>query len=183
MAGTIDAVVRGAARRALIRGLPIVFGLLLPTGCATSGANTAGGFRETNHANLSRLTLGMSRAQVLSIMGTGSLERPVGTEGAGGARTERDTLGVTQVQLPVGGARAPALYNPMWSATFEAGDTSWEVLYYYVRMVADDNRVTADEVAPVVLANGYLSGIGWPYWRETARAEGIPLDDEAPPET
>jgi len=149
--------------------------IVLLAACASATTRSAGGFREQNRVNVQRLTIGMSRDQVLSIMGTESLERPAGTEGSGVVRTERDTLGVTQVQIPLG-ARAPALYNPMRSATFEAGGQSWEVLYYYVRMVEDDDRVTDDELEPVVLRNGYLAGLGWAYWTEAAREAGIPLE-------
>lgn len=154
--------------------------LLVGSGCATSTLRTAGGFREQNRSNLQRLKIGMARDEVLSIMGTESLPHPAGTEGSGALRTEQDTLGVTQVQVPLG-ARAPALYNPMRSATLEAGGASWEVLYYYVRMVEDDDRVTDDELDPVVLKNGYLAGTGWSYWRRTAASEGITLTRDTAP--
>jgi len=159
-----------------------IAGIVLLAACASATTRTAGGFREQNRVNVQRLAVGMSRDQVLSIMGTESLERPAGTEGSGAVRTEQDTLGVTQVQIPLG-ARAPSLYNPMRSATFEADGRSWEVLYYYVRMVEDDDRVTDDELEPVVLRNGYLAGLGWAYWSEAARETGIPLErpDSAEP--
>jgi len=137
---------------------------------------TAAGFREENRSNLQRLSVGMSRSEVLSIMGTGSLEHPAGSEGSGVVRTERDTLGVAQVQIPLG-ARAPALYNPMRTATYGSVGDTWEVLYYYVRMVEADDRVTEDELEPVVLRDGHVSGMGWTYWRATARENGIPLQD------
>jgi len=157
-----------------------VMALVAVAACASASLHTAAGFREQNRSRLQHLTIGMSRDQVLSVMGTESLERPAGTEGSGAVRTERDTLGVTQVQIPLG-ARAPALYNPMRTATYEAGEANWQVLYYYVRMVEDDNQVTDDELEPVVLREGYLTGWGWPYWTETARAHGIQLEDQESP--
>jgi len=140
-------------------------------GCAAATLQSAEGFRAANRTNLERLTVGMPRDEVVSIMGTGSI-RPLGTEGSSGARTERDTLGVTQVQIPLG-ARGPTLYNPMRTATFEQDGQVWEVLYYYVRLVKDDGVITDDELEPVVLLDGYLAGIGWQYWTAAAREHGL----------
>jgi hypothetical protein len=141
---------------------------------------SAGGFRDQNRTNVERLSPGMPRDQVVSIMGTRDLPRPLGTEGSSAARTERDTMGVTRVQLPLG-SKAPALYNPMRTGTYETGADTWEVLLYYVRMVDDDGVVSDEELEPVVLKNGFLAGVGWTFWTATAGREGIRLDLEAPP--
>lgn len=152
----------------------------MPSACSSASMQSAGGFRETNHANVARLTPGMSRDQVLSIMGTQSLPHPLGTEGSGQARTERDSMGVTQVQI-LTGSNAPALYNPMRTGTYEVGGHTWEVLFYYARLVEDDGVVSDDELEPVVLRDGFLAGVGWVYWREIAAEEGIRLEREATP--
>ena len=141
---------------------------------------SASGFREANQANVSRLSPGMSRDQVVSIMGTQALPRPLGTEGSGQARTERDSMGVVQVQI-LTGSNAPALYNPMRTGTYEAGEHTWEVLFYYARLIEDDGVVSDDELEPVVLRDGFLAGVGWVYWREVASEEGIPFELEADP--
>ena len=83
-------------------------------------------------------------------------------------------MGVTQVQFPLG-ARGPALYNPMRTAMFDQDDRSWEVLYYYVRLVEDDGVIADDELEPVVLLDGYLAGIGWRYWTDAARQHEIDI--------
>lgn len=159
--------------------------LLLPSllaclaACSSATLQSASGFRDENRANVERLTTGMSRAEVIGIMGTRSLAKPLGTEASGGARTARDTLAVTQVQIPLG-AGAPALYNPMRSGTWETEDGTWEVLFYYVRLVDDDGVVTDDELEPVVLKDGYLAGVGWAYWTEAARDSGLSIT--SPPE-
>ncbi len=147
--------------------------------CSSATTQSAGGFRDRNQANVERLNPGMSRDQVVSIMGTQDLPRPLGTEGGGAVRTERDTMGVTQVQLPLS-AKAPALYNPMRTGTYEVGVDVWEVLFYYVRMVEDDGVVSDEELEPLVLKNGYLAGVGWTFWTETAGEEGIELDLRPP---
>ena len=161
-------------KRAIVAG----FGLAMLWGCSSS-MQSAGGFREDNQLNLARLTPGMPRAQVISIMGTESLPRPLGTETSGQARTERDTMGVTQVQI-LTGSSAPALYNPMRTGTYESGEHTWEVLFYYVRLVEDDGIVSEDELEPVVLRDGFLAGVGWSYWKEIAGQDGIDLDFTAP---
>lgn len=103
----------------------------------------------------------------------------MGTETSGQARTERDTMGVTQVQI-LTGSSAPALYNPMRTGTYETSGNTWEVLFYYVRLVEDDGVVSDDELEPVVLRDGFLAGVGWKYWKEIAGQEGINLDFVAP---
>jgi len=152
--------------------------VLLSPGCS-SVTQSAGGFRAENRSNLERLTTGMSRSQVISIMGTQSAPRPMGTETSGQARTERDTMGVTQVQI-LTGSSAPALYNPMRTGTYETSQHTWEVLFYYARLVEDDGMVSEDELEPVVLRDGFLAGVGWEYWKEIAGQEGINLDFAAP---
>ena len=85
--------------------------------CSSATLQSASGFRDENRANVERLSTGMARAEVIDIMGTRSLPNPLGTEAGGVARTARDTNAVTQVQIPLG-STAPALYNPMRSATW-----------------------------------------------------------------
>ena len=152
----------------------------IPWACSSATLQSAGGFREDNQANIARLTPGMSRDQVVSIMGSRSLPSPLGTEGSGQARTERDSMGVAQVQI-VTGSNAPSLYNPMRTGTYEVGEHAWEVLFYYARLVEDDGVVSDDELEPVVLKDGFLAGVGWAYWRDVAAQEGIRLDLEPVP--
>lgn len=137
-------------------------------GCSSATLQTASEFREDNQLGIGRLVPGMSRDEVIAIMGTRTLASPLGSEAGGPARTDRDTLGVTQVQIPLG-SRAPALYNPMRSGTWESDTGTWEVLFYYARLVADDGVVSDDELEPVVLLDGYLAGVGWDYWKQVAR--------------
>jgi multiple sugar transport system substrate-binding protein/raffinose/stachyose/melibiose transport system substrate-binding protein len=69
----------------------------------------------------------------------------------------------------------PSLYNPMRTGTYEVGEHTWEVLFYYARLVEDDGVVSDDELEPVVLKDGFLAGVGWAYWRDVAAQEGIRL--------
>ena len=167
---------RSTRRRRVTRSevLAVVLGVLVGVGgCSSATLQSADGFRAANRTKLERLTVGMPRNEIVAIMGTESI-RPLGTEGSSGARTERDSMGVTQVQFPLG-ARGPALYNPMRTAMFDQDDRSWEVLYYYVRLVEDDGVIADDELEPVVLLDGYLAGIGWRYWTDAARQHEIDI--------
>ncbi len=169
----------GSRRHSLTAGVAVVLVSAMPWACSSATMQSAGGFRDANRSNVERLTPGMPRDQVVSTMGTQSLSRPLGTEGSGQARTERDSMGVTQIQFPTGSS-APALYNPMRTGTYEAGEHTWEVLFYYVRLAEDDGVVSDDELEPVVLRDGFLAGVGWSYWTEIARQEGIRFDLESP---
>jgi hypothetical protein len=135
---------------------------------------TAGGFRDENIRNLDRLRTGMTRGQVFDIMGTKTASVS-GTEASGPVGIGEDTLGVSQVQIPVGGPK-PVLQNPHRSELYRAGGSSWEVLYYYTSVVADDGRVTDDELTPVVLRDDTLTGWGWDYWAEQVSLYDIPAE-------
>jgi hypothetical protein len=149
-------------RAAAIVALALIF-----AACAS-----AGGFRETNRENLERLRPGMTRDQVFDVMGTESVSA-AGTESAGPVGIAEDTLGVSQVQIPIGGPR-PVLQNPHRSEVYEAAGYDWEVRFYYTRVADDDGRVTDDELTPVVLRDGTLVGIGWEFWAEQASSYSIP---------
>ncbi|MGW8283728.1 MAG: DUF3192 domain-containing protein, partial [Gemmatimonadota bacterium] len=110
---------------------------------------SAGGFREDNSRNLNRLRPGMTRDQVFDIMGTKTVSVS-GTETSGPVGIGEDSLGVSQVQIPLGGPK-PVLQNPHRSELYRAGGSDWEVLFYYTSVVRNDGLVTDDELTPVVL--------------------------------
>jgi hypothetical protein len=144
---------------------------------------SAGGFREDNIRNLDRLRPGMTRDQVFDIMGTKTASVS-GTEASGPVGIGEDTLGVSQVQIPVGGPK-PVLQNPHRNELYRAGGANWEILYYYTSVVSDDGMVTDDELTPVVLRNDTLVGWGWDYLAEQASLFDIPVQiptfDDTPP--
>jgi hypothetical protein len=150
---------------------------------ALAACASAGGFREDNIRNLDRLRTGMTRDQVFDIMGTKSVSVS-GTESAGPVGIEEDTLGVSQVQIPVGGPK-PVLQNPHRNELYRAAGSNWEVLYYYTAVVSDDGRVTDDELTPVVLRDDTLVGSGWDYLAEQASLYDIPVQipefEDVPP--
>jgi hypothetical protein len=144
---------------------------------------SAGGFRDENIRNLDRLRPGMTRDQVFDIMGTKTVSVS-GTEASGPVGIGEDTLGVSQVQIPVGGPK-PVLQNPHRNELYRAGGSNWEVLFYYTSVVSDDGLVTDDELTPVVLRDDTLTGWGWDYLAEQASLFDIPvaiprIDDSSP---
>ena len=160
-------------RRRMTLTAAALLALVAAEACSSATLQTAEGFRSRNRENVERLTVGMPRDEVIAIMGTNSM-RPLGTEGSGAVRTAADTMGVQQVQIPLG-ARGPTLYNPMRTATYEQADQTWEVLFYYTRLVEDDGQISDDELTPVVFLDGYLTGFGWQYWNEAARSAGLEI--------
>lgn len=147
----------------------IAAGLLAAS--VAAGCATAGGFRERNRESIERLDVGMTRTEVLDLMGTESVQA-AGTE-AGAFGISDDTLSVSRVEIPVGGRR-PVLQNPHRNEIYEAGGHEWEVLFYYTDLVTDDGLVTDDELTPVVLRDGVVTGWGWSFLAGQVDAYGIP---------
>lgn len=129
----------------------------------TVACTSAINFREENRRTLQELRVGMDRSEVLDLMGVGEHRQFTGSETRGPVGTGRDTMGVMSVQIPVGGD-APVLYDPHRSEVYEGDDSTWEVLYYYTHVTRDDGLVTEDELTPIVLRDGIVTGWGWTHW-------------------
>jgi len=163
----LDAPASGAGRT-----LPALLARLVALALVAASCASAGGFRERNRENLDRLEVGMTREAVMNVMGTETV-RATGTEGVG-AGVREDSLSVSRIEIPIGDS--PVLQNPHRTATFEAGGHAWEVLYYYTNLVRDDGFVTDDELTPVVLRDGLLTGWGWDFWAAQVSAYAIPAE-------
>ena len=96
--------------------------------CISYGCTT---IRTTNRQNLMKLSIGMSKDEVLTIMGT---------------KTEF---------VPYMGM----INNPYRVETLQGKDKSLIVLYYYTDRKRADNAITDDELTPLVFDNDKL--IGW----------------------
>lgn len=91
--------------------------------------------RSENRTNLLKLQVGMTKTEVLQIMGT-----------------QEDKLW--------GGVGYPQrISNPFRAETLEGKDGTLEVLYYYTDLQKQDGAVTDDELTPLVLKNNKL--VGW----------------------
>jgi hypothetical protein len=158
--------------------------LLLLAG-AVSACASAINFRERNRENLDKLRVGMTRDEVIDLMGIGEEHQLVGSETQGPIGTGRDTMGVMSVRIPTGN-NAPVLYNPQRSEIYQGADGStWEVLFYYTHVVRDDGLVTDDELTPLVLRDETLTGWGWTHWSaQNSRYDlGAEMPDPLPDHT
>ena len=118
-------------------------------GCTAYMATQLEEVRGRNRINLIKLELGMSKSDVLSIVGTSV-----------------DTLKSDQ---PTDKASSRIINNPYKSSAISIEDKSIEILYYYTDLKSDDGAITDDELTPIVLINGKVTGWGWDYWHDTAQ--------------
>lgn len=165
-------------------GRPSTVSILLLVG-ALSACASAINFRERNRENLDKLRVGMTRDEVIDLMGIGEEHQLIGSETQGPIGTGRDTMGVMSVRIPTGN-NAPVLYNPQRSEIYQGADGStWEVLFYYTHVVRDDGMVTDDELTPLVLRDDTLTGWGWTHWSaQNSRYElGAEMPDPLPDHT
>ena len=151
-----------------VRSVALAVFLAAGFAACTSAIN----FREENRRSLQQLHVGMDRSEVLEVMGVGEHRQFTGSETRGPVGTGRDTMGVMSVQIPVGG-NAPVLYDPHRSEVYEGEDSTWEVLYYYTHVVRDDGLVTEDELTPIVLRDGIVTGWGWTHWAAQNSRHGL----------
>ena len=124
--------------------LPLAISLLLTAGCATMET-----VRAENRANLNRLQLGMTKEEVLAVMGTKTVT------------TYRD------------GVRGEQITNPYRTEVHRAAGHVFEILFYYTDIKANDGAITDDELTPIVLKDGRLDGWGWSYWNDIVRTYEI----------
>jgi len=65
--------------------------------------------------------------------------------------------------------------NPYRTSAFEVDGKQIEVLWYHTDVKAEDDAITDDELTPVVLTDGRVTGWGWDYWQDTATKYEIRL--------
>lgn len=108
-------------------------------GCATTIQQATA----VNRKNLLQLSVGMTREQAISVMGTEDMRvhyfQPYGTP--------RDRTAVR-------------INNPYRSEIMRAKDRTFEIIYYVTDVKKDDAAITDDELTPLVFENGKLAGWG-----------------------
>ena len=108
--------------------------------------------RGANKRNLERVAVGHTRFEVESIMGN---------ERAGG--------GLPEVVL--GRVQYLGAKNPMREEEVRGADgVDYQVLFYYTDLRTKDDKITDDELTPLVFEGGKLIGWGYPF-----------LDQKVPP--
>jgi hypothetical protein len=120
-------------------------------GCSTLFMDPLEQLREANKRNLQRVAVGNTRFEVESIMGT---------ERAGGGLPE----------VAFGRVQYLAAKNPMREEVVSGRDGArYQVLFYYTDVHTKDDKITDDELTPVVLRDGKVVGIGHPFLAATRR--------------
>lgn len=105
------------------------------------GCATLEGFRMKNRQNLLQLSIGMTKQEVMNIMGN-------------------------EAVYDFSGSSAN---NPYRSEIMQGKDKTFEVLYYYTDIKASDGAITDDELTPVVFDNGKAIGWGWSFLQDNAQ--------------
>ena len=115
---------------------------VLLSGCSNLYLEPGELLRTQNAANINKLSVGMNQSTVLELMG----------------------------QDPAKGLFY-WIDNPYRSETLTGKDgKSYQVLYYYAELKQRDDKITDDELTPLVFEGGKLIGWGYPF-----------LDQKVPP--
>ena len=119
--------------------------LVLIGGCSTLMIDSLEQLRETNKKHIATLTLGTPRAQVEKLMGDAR---------AGGK------LG----DVVFGRVRHLEVKNPQREERVLGPDgAAYDVLFYYSDLRTRDDKITDDELTPLVFRNHELVGTGYPF--------------------
>jgi len=114
------------------------------------GCTYATNFRVKNRENLSKLSPGMSKADLLQVMGT-----------------------KTKYVLDL----RERINNPYRTETTRGKDGEmYEVLFYYTDLKKRDEAITDDELTPIVLKDGKVVGWGWGFLNESVSKYHMQID-------
>jgi hypothetical protein len=121
----------------------ILFSLLAAVAaCSTLMVDPLEQLRNNNRQNLAKIAPGMTRMEVESVMGH---------ERAGGGLPE----------VVFGRVQYLRAKNPMREETMRGADgADYLVLFYYTDVKQLDDKITDDELTPVVLRGGKVVGVG-----------------------
>lgn len=122
----------------------------LIAGCSTLMLDPLEQLRTENKAKMEKLSVGMTRMEVESVMGNAR---------AGGGLPE----------VLFGRVQYLAAQNPMREEPLKGTDgADYLVLFYYTDVRERDDKITDDELTPVVLRDGKVAGIGYRFLGERA---------------
>ena len=126
----------------MIRTLLAVF---LLVGCSPLVINSVEQLRDNNKKNIAQLAVGTPRAQVEKLMGDAS---------AGGKAGD----------ILFGRLQYLEVKNPMRVERITGSDgTAYDVLFYYTDVKMRDDKITDDELTPLVFRGHELAGIGYEF--------------------
>ena len=118
--------------------------------CSTLMVDPLEQLRDANKQNIAKVAAGHTRMEVESIMGSAR---------AGGGLPE----------VAFGRVQYLQVRNPMREEKLVGVDgVEYEVLFYYTDLRQRDDKITDDELTPVVLREGKVAGVGYPFLGERA---------------
>lgn len=128
--------------------------LAFVAGCSTLMIDSLEQLRETNKKNIAQLTIGTPRAQV---------EKAMGDARAGGK------LG----DVVFGRLRYLEARNPQREEHISGPDgAAYDVLFYYTDIKTRDDKITDEELTPLVFRAHELAGIGYGFLGKLAPKYG-----------
>jgi hypothetical protein len=145
--------------------------LALVVGCRTwIPAQTEETVRDQNRERLVRLSVGMTKAQVLEIMGTKSIQtyKKSALPSKKGSKRVSDEIRALY--------RGKQINNPYRTEANRTADgVSVEILFYYTDQRVSDPAITDDELTPLVIEDGVLAGWGWNFLDQNVEKYRIEL--------
>ena len=97
--------------------------------------------QSTNRSNLNKISLGMTKSEVLNIMCT----------------------------ITISSCEGLYMNSPYRSETTNHNGIDFEIHFFFTDTKKSDNSITDDELTPVVYLNGKVVGYGWSYLKENIK--------------
>lgn len=103
-----------------------------------------------NREHLAKVSIGMTKDEVLKVMGTKSFS----------TYSQGDVFGIPSYLT---------ITNPYRSEILQGKEKTLEVVYYVTDVKKDDNAISDDELTPFVFDNGKLIGWGWSFLNDNTQ--------------
>jgi len=135
--------------------IPLLIGAGVGAGVGVGVASSRKSISQTtavNRANLLKLSLGITKDEAISIMGTKPMNAFY-TELSGKRKITRGVI----------------VNNPYRSETLKGKNKTLEVVYYATDVKDDDGAITDDELTPLVFDEGKLIGWGWSFLQNNVK--------------
>jgi len=127
-----------------MRAIHLLF-LAVLAGCSNLVIDSVEQLRENNKRNIAQLTVGTPRAQVEKVMGD-------------------MTAGGKAGDIAFGRLQYLEVKNPQRVERITGADgMAYDVLFYYTDLKTRDDKITDDELTPLVFRGHELAGIGYEF--------------------
>jgi len=138
-----------------MKPLYVVLTLLLLVACGPTMGELMEQARMENRQKLVRLSIGMTKAEVLDVMGTKTMV----LKSTADLETE-----VSRINNPY---RVESAKDTL--------SQTYEILFYYTDMKKTDGVITDDELTPLVIKDEKLIGWGWTFLGDTIKRYQIDI--------